>query len=197
MAGKALRLLSAAAAALALPAAACEAPQKVFADGAVIAEARPRLAWPAVAGATGYRFRLQSRVPEGKVIAASDTVLEAPAFVPPRPLAEQRAKVTLRVRAICGKEESAETVSWFLIDTSAGCRIGELKVSGKEIAWEAVPGAWSYEVRRYSLADARLLQSIETREARVAIEAKEGAVIGVRPACAGGLGEAVYRVIAR
>lgn len=197
MAGKALRLLSAALGALALPAAACDAPQKAFADGAVIAEARPRLAWPAVAGATGYRFRLQSRVPEGKVIAASDTVLDAPAFVPPRPLAEQRAKVTLRVSALCGAKASAETVSWFLIDTSASCRMGEVKASAAGVSWAPVAGATSYEVRRYGLVDGRLLDSRETRATSFSLEDAEAAVLSVRPACAGGLGEAVYRVIAR
>lgn len=178
-------------------AAACEAPRKVFEDGTVTEQARPRLEWTAVKGASGYRVRLQSRVPNGRVVAASDTVVSTPAYLPPQPLTEQRAKVTVRVKAICARKESAETVSWFLIDTSAMCRLGEVSLEARALRWEPVVGAKAYEVRSYRLEDGRLIASQETRTTEAKLELREGAVVGVRPVCEGGLGEAVYRVVAR
>jgi hypothetical protein len=176
----------------------CEAPQKALPDAGVVTEGRPRLTWPFVEGATGYRLRVQSRVPEGQVIAATDTVVKLPNYFPPQPLAGQRAKVTVRVSAICGKETSAETVSWFLIDTTAKCRLGEVKGSGAAgLSWEAVEGARDYEVRAHRLSDGLLLASLETRTPSARMDLREAAVVSVRPTCAGGSGEAVYRVLAR
>ena len=179
------------------PSVACEAPQGVLEDGTTIQQARPRLEWRAVQGASGYRVRLQSRVPNGRVVAASDTVVSTPAYLPPQPLTEQRAKVTVRVKAICAGEESVETVSWFVIDTSAVCRLGEVSLEARALRWEPVVGAKAYEVRSYRLEDGRLIASQETRTTEAKLELREGAVVSVRPVCEGGLGEAVYRVVAR
>lgn len=177
--------------------AACEAPPRVIDDGTVIEQTSPRLAWGAVEGANRYRVRLQSRVPNGRVVAASDTVVSTPEYQPPQPLAEQRAKVTVRVKALCRGEESPETVSWFLIDTSAGCRLEAVEVEAGRVRWGAVEGAKRYEVRSYRLEDGRLIGSLEMRATQAELELREGAVVGVRPVCEGGLGEAVYRVVAR
>jgi hypothetical protein len=178
---------------------ACDTPQKVLPeDASAVTEGRPRLTWRIVDGATGYRVRMQSRVPEGRVIAAADTVVKTPTYLPPQPLADRHSKVTMRVNAICGKETSAETVSWFLIDTTANCRLGEVKGStAASLAWEAVEGARNYEVRAHRLSDGLLLASLETRTPAAKLELREAAVVSVRPACAGGSGEAVYRVLAR
>src|SRR5262245_19744191 len=104
----------------------CSPPRQALADGTAIADKQVQLAWTPVEGATAYRVRLQSRVPNGRVVASHDTVVTTPSFRPPQPLAEHRAKVTVRLNAVCGAETSAESVSWFLIDTSVGCNIGEL-----------------------------------------------------------------------
>jgi hypothetical protein len=180
-------------------AAACKAPKLIGPNAGSLTERQPRLTWQTVPGATGYRVRLQSRVPDGGVIAAHDTVVSAPDFLPPRPLAEHRAKVTVRLSAMCGSETSAESISSFVIDTSALCRLGELDAaleSGKaSLKWRPVAGARSYEVRAYRLLDGRLLASQETREAAAQLSLAEAAVLSVRPACSDAVGEAVYRVV--
>ncbi len=161
---------------------------------------QPRLAWTRVVAASAYRVRLQSRVPDGRVLATHDTVVNSPQFLPPRPIAEHRAKVTVRLSAICGSETSAESVASFIIDTSPACKLGGLEAAldaGKaSVKWPALAGARSYEVRAYRLADGRLLASQHTREAAVELALGEPAVVSVRPACAAGLGEAIYRVVA-
>jgi len=162
-------------------------------------EKHPRLTWPAVEGATSYRVRVQSRVPDGLVIATHDTVVSKPEFLPPQPLAQHRAKVTVRLNAICGGETGAESVATFVIDTSAVCRLVDVdaafEAGAARLKWQPVAGARSYEIRVHAL-DGRFLGSQETREAAARVALKEAAVVSVRPACAAGLGEAVYRVVA-
>jgi hypothetical protein len=88
----------------------------------------------------------------------------------------------------------------FDIDTSPTCMLGEIGVraaAGKaSVEWKAVPGAGSYELKAYSHIDGRLIASQETRTPGEQLDLRgEGAVVSVRPACASGLGEAVYRVV--
>jgi hypothetical protein len=177
----------------------CETPRLEF-PGGELSATQPRLAWTRVPQASAYRVRVQSRVPDGRVIAAHDTVVNAPMFLLPRPIAEHRAKVTVRLSALCGSETSAESVSSFVIDTSPTCKLGGLEATldaGKaRVKWPALSGARSYEVRAYRLLDGRLLASQETREAGIELALAEPAVVSVRPACGAGLGEALYRVVA-
>jgi len=169
--------------------------------GQVTTEKQPRIDWTAVSEANAYKVHLQSRVPGGRVVSVHDTVVKTPTFLPPQPLAEHHAKVTVRVSAVCGGETSAETVSWFLIDTSPTCRLGEMgavsDAGTASLRWRPVAGAVSYEVRAYGLLDGRLMASQETRSPEAKLGLSDGAVVSVRPACASGLGEAVYRVLAR
>jgi hypothetical protein len=167
----------------------------------VISERQALLAWTPVAGATGYRVRLLSRVPNGRIVASHDTMLSEPRFMPPQPLAEQLAKVAVRVNAICGKETSADSVSSFIIDTSPTCVMREVSAAaaaGKvALQWPAVAGAVRYDVRAYAVVDGQLVASQETRTPGVQLDLKgQSAVVSVRPECASGLGEAAYRVVA-
>jgi hypothetical protein len=177
-------------------AAACEPP--TLATGSPT-DKHPRLTWSVVEGATSYRVRVQSRIPDGRVLATHDTVVKAPEFRSPQPLAEHRAKVTVRLNAVCGAETSADSVSIFMIDTSALCKLGEVDAAFEAgmatLKWQPVAGARSYEVRAHAL-DGRFLVAQETRDAALRVALKETAVLSVRPACAAGLGEAVYRVVA-
>lgn len=177
----------------------CEVPRVKLAGGATVVGRQTEVAWAPVDGATAYRVRLQSRVPNGRVVASHDTTVSAPVFRAPQPLAEQRTKVTVRLSAVCGAETSAESTSWFLIDTSAGCRLGGVAASsaaGKaQLDWEAVPGAQTYDVRAHALTDGRLIASEEARSPLVQMALKEAAVVSVRPRCTSGEGEAVYRVV--
>ena len=177
----------------------CEAPRAALAEGAVVADRQAQAAWAPVQGAAAYRVRVHSRVPNGRVVASHDTTVTATLFRPPQPLADQRAKVTLRLRAVCGAETSAESTSWFLIDTSAGCRLGDVAASSSggtaRIDWKVVPSAQAYDVRAHALTDGRLIASEETRSPLVQVALREAAVVSVRPRCTIGEGEAVYRVV--
>jgi hypothetical protein len=179
----------------------CGSPSMAAIAGRVTTEKQPRIDWAAVSKANAYRVHLQSRGPEGRVVSVHDTVVKAPTFLPPQSLAEHHAKVTVRVSAVCGSETSAEAVSWFLIDTSPTCRLGEMSAVADagtaSLRWQPVAGAVSYEVRAYGLLDGRLMASQETRAPEAKLGLSDGAVVSVRPACASGLGEAVYRVLAR
>lgn len=177
----------------------CEAPKAMLAHAAVVADRQAQIGWAPVQAATGYRVRVQSRVPNGRVIASHDAMVTSPAFRAPQPLAERRAKVTVRVSAICGAETGVESVSWFVIDTSAGCRLEQVVASSEGsramLGWKAVPAAQTYDVRAHALADGRLIASRETRSPSAQLDLKEAAVVSVRPQCVSGEGEAVYRVV--
>ena len=180
--------------------AACEAPAPGLHGDQVIGEKQPRIDWKAVSGATAYRVRLQSRVPNGRIVASHDTIVTSPSFVPPQPLAEDRAKVVARISAICGAQTSGETVFSFVIDATPTCRLGEVSAARKDgrahLEWAPVKGASSYQVRMFSL-DGAFISAQETRAPAAQLDLKRpGAVLSVRPSCAGGLGEAVYRVVA-
>jgi len=180
--------------------AACETPALQSPVEKSVTDKQARIAWAPVAGATGYRVRVLGRVPNGKIVASHDTVVSEPQFMPPQPLAEQQAKVVVRLNAICGKETSADSVSSFIIDTSATCVMGELNaaaLAGKaDLKWPAVAGATRYEVRAYAVLDGRLVASQETRTPGAQLDLKgPSAVVSVQPACASGMGEAAYRVV--
>jgi hypothetical protein len=180
--------------------AACETPVLRSPAEKSITDKQARLTWTSVSGATGYRVRLLSRVPNGKIVASHDTVVSEAQFMPPQPLAEQQAKVVVRLNAICGSETSAESVSSFIIDTSPACVMGELAAAasaGKaSLQWPAVAGATRYEVRAYAVLDGQLVASKETRTPGAQVDLKgQSAVVSVQPACASGMGEAVYRVM--
>jgi hypothetical protein len=192
-----------AAIALALPVAAlavCPAPEVAIPAQDSVADKQPSLVWKPVEGATGYRVRVLSRVPNGRIVASHDAVVASPRFVPPQPLAEDHAKVTARISAICGAETSAESVFAFTIDATSTCRLDELSAetagTKTNLKWPAVKGAASYEVRMFSL-DGAFISAQETRAPAAQLESKlPAAVVSVRPACASGLGEGVYRVVA-
>lgn len=179
--------------------AACEPPRAVAPADTTITEARPGIAWQPVQGATGYRVRLQSRVPNGRVLASYDTRVAAPAFAPPQRLAEYQAKVTVRVLALCGAEQSEETVAAFVIDTSPLCVLRELSVSAgggnARIKWAPVAGAARYEVRLLGV-DGRLLGYAESRGSEAELALPASAMVSVQPVCAAGRGEPVYRAVA-
>jgi hypothetical protein len=180
--------------------AACRAPELLLPQGKTVQETKPRIAWQPVSGATAYRVRLLSRVPNGKIVSSHDTTVDSPVFIAPQPLAEQQAKVVVRLNAICGKETSAESVSSFTIDTSTTCAMRDVNAAaaaGKvALQWPAVAGATRYDVRAYTMVDGQLMVSQETRTPGAHLDLKgQSAVVSVQPACASGMGEAAYRVV--
>ena len=186
-----------------IPAAAyagCEAPTVSSPHAKVVSERNPRIEWGAVPGATGYRMRLLSRVPDGRILAAHDTVLSVPGFLAPRPLANLRAKVTVRIHTVCGAQISKEAVTAFAIDTSRTCVLGEISAVatfGKaDLTWRPIGNATTYQVRAFTL-EGKLLSSNDARTPQAQVDLRGlDAVVSVRPVCTGGLGDAVYRTIA-
>jgi hypothetical protein len=179
--------------------AACAAPEWALPAQDSVADKQPPLVWKPVEGATGYRVRVLSRVPNGRIVASHDAVVTSQSFLSPQPLAEDHAKVTARISAICGAEASAESVFSFTIDTTPTCRLDELsaETAGMKanLKWPAVKGAAGYELRMFSL-DGAFISAQETKAPGAQVELRQpGAVISVRPACASGLGEALYRVV--
>ncbi|MFO1431913.1 MAG: hypothetical protein U1F76_17535 [Candidatus Competibacteraceae bacterium] len=160
-----------------------------------LAAARPTLQWAPVPGATGYRVRLTSRMPEGGVIVSLDTLTTTPSFDPPQPLTELGTIVRFSVAAHCGAETSPETSLRFFIDTRLGCPAVadpavEPGAAGPRLHWKPVEGVERYEVLAYAADDGRLLGHGETREPLFTLSSSgDGpAVAAIRPRCRDGYG---------
>ncbi|MBX9904087.1 MAG: hypothetical protein K2Y31_07010 [Burkholderiales bacterium] len=182
----------------------CLAPKWISPAGNITAETRPVIRWTAVAGADTYVLKVLSRVPEGQIVASFDVAVTDPRFVPPTPLADERAKVTVSVAARCAGNLSVSEQTWFLIDATTTCP-APLQVwfkleNGRSVGeWQAVSGAIYYEVRLHSPADGSVLKVLEAREPRATLDnvIPEGSVLSVRPRCARAYGEPVYAIHAR
>jgi len=177
----------------------CAAPERALPVEDVVADKQALIAWKPVQGASAYRVRVLSRVPNGRIVASHDTVVTSQSFLSPQPLAEDHAKVTARISAICGPETGAESVFAFTIDATSACRLDAISAepagAKANVKWLAVKGAATYEVRAFSL-DGSFLSAQETRLPAAQVELpRPGAVVSVRPVCASGLGEAVYRTL--
>ncbi len=177
----------------------CAAPGRLTPAQDIVTDKQALIAWKPVQGASAYRVRVLSRVPNGRIVASHDTVVTSQSFLSPQPLAEDHAKVTARISAICGAQASAESVFSFTIDATPTCRLEALTADAApgraSLKWEPVKGAATYEVRMFSL-DGAFISAQETRAPAAQVELKRpGAMVSVRPACASGLGEAVYRMV--
>lgn len=175
----------------------CAAPRLITPAAQTTADARPILRWTAVDGATGYALKLQSRVPEGRLVASFDVVVTDTQFVPPAALTDERAKVTVSVTARCAGGVSATASAWFLVDVTATCPappVVKLQLlQGRGVAaWASAHGVTLYEVRLHGAQDGRVLKMLETREPRAVFDGDwpNGTVLSVRPRCAHGFGEA-------
>jgi hypothetical protein len=160
---------------------------------ATVTDTRPEIAWPAAAGAKSYRVQIESRVPEGRVIERLDARVAEPRFVPPRPLAEDRAAVKVLVTADCADSPNlAAQPAWFYIDAAAACPAANaLDVSGRAARWHG--SAARYQVEIYAAEGGRLLARQETPIASLPLPEAPGAMlVSVRPRCGTILGPAVY-----
>lgn len=182
------------------PAVAGCAPAEITAPAAdaTLADTRPVITWRPVPGATAYRVRVQSRVPEGAVITDLDTLATAPRFAPPQPLTDHRAIVRVTVTPDCG--DAAETAAplpghRFFIDTRLTCPAAtDLQVQrdakGARLTWTPTPGAVRYEVLAFGADDWRLQGRGETRDAAFALPdaRSKPAVAALRVRCGEGFG---------
>lgn len=160
---------------------------------ATVVEARPQIAWPAVPGAKSYRVQIESRVPEGRVLERVDARVPENRFVPPRPLAEDRAAVKVVVTADCATPPNiASQPAWFYIDAAAACpRAEALAFNAGAARWRGT--AARYEVEVFSAVDGRLLARRDTPVASLPLPAShEPMLVAVRPRCGPVLGAALY-----
>jgi hypothetical protein len=172
-----------------------EAPLLVPVPASTVAHQRPELAWGRLAEAKRYRVQLESRLPEGEVIARLDTVVEGTRLVPPVTLAVSRAAVKVVVTADCGKEAPPVTARGpvFFIDTASACAApAGLSLEREVLVWRA-SGAAGYAVGAFA-GDGRVLLRQEVREPRVRLPAGT-AYASVRARCAAGTSPAVYRIL--
>ena len=174
----------------------CEAlPVTVPGRDATINEARPEIAWRAVAGAKSYRVQIESRVPEGRVIERIDTQVSSNRFVPARPLADERAAVKILVTADCaGTPNLAEQPAWFFVDAAAACAPAKaLAFPAGGVEWDRTAGATRYQVEVYSTPEGRLLSRVETPLTSAALpRGPAQMLIAVRPQCGTVVGPAIY-----
>ena len=179
----------------------CPAPTLMLPAEQATAGTRPSIRWTAVVGAEAYALKLQSRAPEGRLIASFDVTVAQAQFTPPGDLADERAKVTVSVAARCAGVLGMPAQAWFLIDAGAACAAPtDLRLhleSGREVAqWTAVAGASLYELRLHAAMDGRVLRALESREPRLALDAPlpQGSVLSVRTRCGRVLGDSAFVV---
>jgi hypothetical protein len=164
------------------------------ASRSTVTESQPTVRWEPLPGAMNYRVEIESRVPEGRVLVAIDTMVEGTSFRPPRPLTDFRGAVKLRISAGCPVDDGSalrEKGAWFLIDTSPLCSLaGPLALSpdGLWLEWKPVAAAVRYDVSlRETNGDPR--SEGQTKEPRYALPAESRPFVAiVRPYCPTGFG---------
>lgn len=154
-----------------------------------ISDPRPTLVWRALPGVARYRVRLQSRVPEGELLAAIDTLVDGIRFTPPRALTDHRAVVKVAVTTACESPHSLDEGRRLYIDTGLSCRMAPLQADTRtgEWSWPPAPGALEYEIHRYAMPEGKLLGRERTQAPKsVAIQGPLPIVLAVRARCENG-----------
>ena len=164
------------------------------ASGAWSFEPLVELRWQALAGPERYRVELESRLPEGRVLASIDTHVGGTSFRPPRPLADSRAVIRVRVTAGCPADDGNRLrtqPATFFIDTSPLCPGPSLIDVGerhRSIAWTPTPKATRYDVTLLRPDGIQIVKG-QTQRPEFAVPASEDPLIAVvRPYCATGFG---------
>jgi hypothetical protein len=155
----------------------------------VISEPRPTLVWHPLPSVSRYRLRLQSRVPEGEIKVALDTLVDGTQFTPSRPLADHRAIVKVLVTPLCDQQPALDSGARFFIDTGLSCRMQPLTFDAGAGRWSWLPaaGALGYEVYRYAMPDGKLLGREETsRPLSFAVDGPVPHAVAVRARCDNG-----------
>jgi hypothetical protein len=165
-----------------------------------VGQPRPAIEWRALPGVTRYRIQLESRVPEGRSLHTTDSIVAGTRFVPPVDLTDSRAAVKLLVTAECAGESPfvTELAAWFYLDLSGQCATpADIQVAAPPAAafsWTPVASALRYEVALYSALDGKLLAREETIAPRYGTGAPDVPYyVMVRARCAAGYSAPVYR----
>jgi hypothetical protein len=184
-----------AASAAGCPAAELIAPGK----GETIAASRPAIEWRALPGVERYRLQMESRIPEGRVLARVDTVVAGTKFVPPGALTDERAAVKVLVTADCGTAAQPSVIeepARFFVDLRGSCPAPALSVEGSKIVWGKVAGAQRYELAVYSALDGRSVLQAESLDVWYRLPAvRQPAYVMVRARCADAYSAPAYQVL--
>jgi hypothetical protein len=174
------------------------------ARGSFVEHPRPVIEWRELSGTSRYRVQLESRIPEGRVLARFDSVVAgATRFVPPTDLTDSRAAVKLQITADCGAAVPSvtESAAWFFMDLAVLCPApGELRVNagpGPILSWTPVKQALKYEVSLFTAAQGRLIATQETLEPNYRFATAPAApyYVSLRARCAKAYSAPAYRVV--
>lgn len=153
----------------------CAAPEFIAPRSALLHESRPLIEWEKVPGGNQYRVQVRSQVPEGRVLATIDTLVKESRFVPPQPLVESRAIVTVKVSAVCGSVESVASVKRFVLDVRRDCpEPSGARAIAKEgkllLVWNPQPAVEGYRVVLRSALSGAELERRETSDAKASFD---------------------------
>jgi hypothetical protein len=170
--------------------------------GTTSAEIRPQLVWSPVAGSARYRVQIESRVPNGRVIARIDTQTSETTFTPQQPFAVGAVTVKARVLADCGAEEDStvgEAPPWFFIDPRAACEppreVAFRSAPAAALEWRLHPGTRT-EVAVFFADGGQLIVREEVGGTRYAMAAATGPlIIGIRTHCKETYSGWLYRAV--
>lgn len=173
-----------------------------------IIDAKPRFEWTSVANAKRYRFWLESRLPEGRVLSTYDIQTPTTSWIPPAALTETRALLKVKLIAMCDERENNDATPVappfvrFRIDTSVGCVIPSAPIVSlvgqqADVSWPAVVGADYYELSTFFGYEAKFNRKNETRNTKFQLESLSSGVwtIAVRPHCPSGYGAYRFKVL--
>lgn len=171
---------------------ACEPPTIIFpAQHADMFSGRPVISWLPVNDASGYEITIQSRIPEGEVIAQLSTTTTDTKFIPATALARERAIVSVKVSARCSSAGvSPESERIFFVDVQSTCplpaRLSSTPVGEFiKISWEANALFQQVEVRSFGVASTGPIERVSPIQnfALVPMSKDLESIIGVRGIC--------------
>ena len=171
---------------------ACEQPAIVFpAQHDDVVSARPVISWLPVAAASGYEISIQSRIPEGEVVAQFTTTTADTKFISPTALSRDRAIVSVKIKARCGATNlSAESERIFFVDVRSTCPLPARISSAPfgqfiKISWEQNPQFDEVEVRYFGSSNIGPLERVPRTQsfAVLPMSVDSSSVIGVRGIC--------------
>lgn len=160
-----------------------------------ISNSRPNIAWEPIRGASAYRIKLDSRIPEGEKVFSVEVQVSTPSFLPAKALTESRAHVRATITPICGAADGISTIHQFDIDTALACGIdSNITISNaggkRQLLWTGPKSAQSHNLWVYAVDTGKLLFNAEVSESNWMFpdELVGPAIIAIRPKCAAGQG---------
>lgn len=182
----------------------CLSPELTHPNATTISEGRVRLEWKPVAGATAYLLWLESRVPEGRVLATHETQTATTFWVSPEALTEGRVILKGNIKTLCGGEASNHSGTFrFPIDLARECVLGSAptiksNLEGMLIQWGALASSREYAVEIRSAMDGHLFSTSTAYRPGTPLKSlpKGVWIVGVKPRCGAIWGNAKHVTVA-